>query len=210
MDPDVPGDAPIAVVGRYSLLWKSLGFALHLAVVYLIANFCIAWLAGLVHNIVLPAIGLPSGVSRFQFLFSHLLLLSILCGLVGGLITAKYNHRVAQYVWAVPLAVLAYKIATFPVSVLQGQLGVAFHHYLGGGFLVPEFRTYHEMFSLVADPDMQRGMDQMQATAPVYVGIAYGIANWVGIRMKISIPGPGSLFPKVSSLDYDPPPRTYR
>ncbi len=148
MESAVSADVARAVANRYALGWKILGFPLHLAVVYLIAKFGVVWLAALIYNTVRPALHMPSSDGHFQFVFSHLLLLSTVCGFAGGLVTAKYNHRIAHCVWIVPLAVLVYKFSTFPSGVFENQCAVAFHHYLGGGFLIPEFHTYQEMFSM--------------------------------------------------------------
>lgn len=42
---------------------------------------------------------------------------------------------------------------------------------------------------------MSRGMDQLRSTAPVYVGIAYSIANWIGMKLKLNITGLSGFVP---------------
>jgi hypothetical protein len=43
-----------------------------------------------------------------------------------GLINAKFKHRVAQFVWLVPTAILAYKFLAFPApSVFHSQFFTA-------------------------------------------------------------------------------------
>jgi hypothetical protein len=78
---------------------------------------------------------------------------------------------------------------TFPaVSVLvQSKLPAAFHQYFGGGFVISEFHDWKEFWSIVgSNPDMTRGMTQMQYTAPFYAGIAYSVAAWVGRRTNLT------------------------
>jgi hypothetical protein len=91
-------------------------------------------------------------------------------------------------VWLIPAVVLAYKFITFPVSaVVQSHFVAAFHYYFGSGFLIPEFRDWREFWSIVrSNPDMTRGMAQMDFTAPFYAGVGYSIAAWIGHRIEIS------------------------
>ena len=127
--------------------------------------------------------------SQFEFLFSHLLAFSFVPAFLAGLVNARFKHRVAQFVWLVPAAILAYKLATFPApSVLQShQLSAAFHQYFGGGFLISEFRDWHDFWSIVdSNPDMARGMAQMTYTAPFYAGVGYSVAAWIGRRTELN------------------------
>ena len=169
-------------------------FLLHLAVVYLLAQFAVMWLAAQVHNVILPLLRLPSSEGRFEFAFNHLLLFSLLCGLFSGVIAATENHRPAHFVWIVPAIVLVYKFTTYPASVFENHTAVAFHHYLGGGFLIPEFHSYQEMFA-GWNSDYARGLDQTRFTAPLYVSIAYACASLVGARLGIRLPGFGTPIP---------------
>jgi hypothetical protein len=147
---------------------KSLGltflqFFLHSAMVYLVTNFAVLWLSAQFHNWILPLLGMPSSESRFAFAFNHLLLFSVLCGLLSGVIVATYNHRGAEFVWIVPAIILAYKFETFPARLLENHFVLAFHHYYAGGFLIPEFHNYHEMFANYSS-DYERGLDQFRFT----------------------------------------------
>ena len=36
--------------------------------------------------------------------------------------------------------------------------------------------------------DYERGLDQVQFTVPVYVGLAYGVGSWAGARLGIRFP----------------------
>ena len=171
--------------GKFGLAF--LQFLMHLAAVYLVANFLVLPLTAQFHDRILPLLGMPPGESRFQFAFNHLLLFGVVCGLCSGIIVAGYNHCAAQFVWTVPVAILAFKFINFPSSLFSNHFTLAFHHYLAGGFLIPEFHSYREMFAGWS-PDYERGLDQVRFTLPVYVSIAYGCASWVGGRLGIRLP----------------------
>lgn len=67
-------------------------------------------------------------VSYFEFAFSHLFAFTFFPALtVGFMYSEWFRHRVALFVWIVPVVVLAYKFATFPSSLFQNHLAVAFH-----------------------------------------------------------------------------------
>jgi len=178
---------------RHSIGRIVLQFLLHLAIIYLVAKFVVAWIAGIIYNVLLPNVGMPSSDSRFGFGFNHLLLCSVLCGFLSGVLLARYDHGAARFVWIVPAGILAYKFATFPSGLFEDHFAVAFHHYFAGGFLIPEFRSYREMFQ-GWNSELARGIDQLLFAAPVYVGIAYGAAGWICARLGIRPPGLEALF----------------
>jgi len=174
-----------------SLVRNGIRYGLHLAAVYAIVRFVTIWLAGLTHGTILPFLQQrpPSG-SVFQFAFSHLFAFSFLPALIFGFLYAEwwYRHRVAVFVWIVPVAVLSYKFAIFPTTIFQNHFAAAFHEYFGGGFVIPEFHyhNYQELFQLVApNPDVMRGLEQFGYTAPAYVAIGYSIGTWMAIRFRI-------------------------
>lgn len=164
-----------------------LQFLMHLAVVYLLANFVVEWLTAQFHNLILPLLGIPSNQGRFAFAFNHLLIFSIVCGLAAGIAAGAYKHRAAQFVWIVPAIILAYKFLTLPAGLFQDRFALAFHHYFAGNFVIPESHTFQEMF-MSWNPDFERGIDQLRFTAPVYVSLAYGIASWAGARLGVRLP----------------------
>lgn len=86
----------------------------------------------------------------------------------------------AQFVWVVPTAILAYKFLTFPApSIFHSQFSAAFHQSFEGGFLIPEFRDWHDFWTMVgSNHDMMRGKAQLDFTAPFYAGIGYSVAAW--------------------------------
>lgn len=173
---------------RSARAWQVLWFLLHLAAVYVIVRFCTPWLAGWTHGTLLPLMQYPTTSSRFEFLFSHVFAFSFVSAFLAGLINARFRHEAAQFVWIVPTAILAYKLATFPAaSVLRSQSSNALHQYFGGGFLIPEFGNWREFWEIVSsNPDMTRGMAQMEFTAPFYGGVAYSLAAWVGRRIELN------------------------
>jgi hypothetical protein len=162
-------------------------YALHVAAVYIIVKTTTLWVAGRVHDTVLPLIQqCPPAESSFQFLFSHLFLFSLFPALIVGFAYAQwYPHRVALFVWAVPLAILVYKFSTFPTTAFENHFAAAFHEYFGGGFLIAEFHSYRELFQLAASPDMRRGMQQLNFTAPVYAAIGYSVGTGFGMYCNI-------------------------
>jgi hypothetical protein len=168
--------------------WQVLWLPLHLAAVYVLVEFFTPWLAGWTRGSLLPLLQRPTSSGRFEFLFSHILALSFVPAFLSGLINARFKHKAAQFVWLVPAAILMYKFVTFPApSVLQGQFPAAFHQYFGSGFVVPEFRNWHELFLIAgSNSDMTRGMAQLRFTAPFYAGAGYSLAAWIGCRIELS------------------------
>ena len=170
-----------------SITRQCLSYGLHVAAVYVIVHTTTLWLAGRVHDTVLPLIQQrPPADSSFQFAFSHLLFFSVVPALIVGFAYAQwYAHRVALFVWIVPLVILVYQFLTFPTTSLENHFVMAFHEYFGGGFAIGEFHNYRELFTLAASPEMRRGMQQLDFTAPVYAGIGYSLGTWIGMRYDI-------------------------
>jgi hypothetical protein len=168
------------------VIWQPVWFVAHVSVVYIIVNSITPWLAGWTRQTLLPLLQVAStSSSHFEFLFSHLFAFSFIPGFVAGFNNLKFKHRVAEYVWVVPAAVLAYKLATFSVStsVLSSNSSSAFHQYFGGDFFVPEYRNWQEFWNIVrSNPDMTRGMAQTQFTAPFYAGLGYCLSAWISLR----------------------------
>jgi hypothetical protein len=70
---------------------------------------------------------------------------------------------------------------------LQSQFSAAFHQYFGGGFMIPEFRDWHDFRAIVgSNSDMTRGLAQLEFTAPFYVGAGYSVAAWIGRRTELN------------------------
>ena len=174
---------------RYNTtVWQSLWFLLHLAAVYAIVKFCTPWLSAWTRGTLLPLLQEPTNSGSFQFLYSHIFAFSFVPAFAAGLANARFKHKVAQFVWLLPAVILTYKFLTFQaVSVFQSQTSAAFHQYFGGGFSIPEFRDWDEFWRIVgSNPDMLRGMAQLDFTAPFYAGVGYSVAAWIGRRADLN------------------------
>jgi hypothetical protein len=169
-----------------------LRFLCHLAAVYAIAELVVPLFGGWVCARLMP---LAAPGRRIECVYSHLFAFSLIPALSVALVNARFRHAAAQYVWSVPLAVLAYKVAIFSndASLLYPSSGIAqgFHHYLGGNFSIPAYASREELRQLYAygPPDeMIRGFDQERYTVPFYVGVGYALSSLVSIRWKRSLP----------------------
>jgi hypothetical protein len=173
-------------LGVPPFLW----FGVHLGAVYLIVHFCTPWLAGWVRWKVLPFLQQPTtSSSGTEFLFSHIFALSFFPALAAGMITSKWKHRSAEWVWVVPTSILFYKLLAFPsvASVLgQNESWPAFHHYFGGGFLLPQTNNWKDFWTVVGSNGAARLFDQLNFTAPFYAGIAYSMATCTAIRTDLT------------------------
>jgi hypothetical protein len=177
---------------KASTFRQAVRFGLHLLALYAIVNITTMWLAGFTHGKLLPLIQQhPPTVSSFQFALSHLFIFSFWPAVVVAFVYAHwYRHKVAYFVWVVPLVVLAYKFLVFPahtsvLSGIGGQFSAAFHYYISGNFVIAEFYSYRELFDMAAtNLDMTRGMDQYRFTAPLYAGIGYGLGTLLGMKLR--------------------------
>jgi hypothetical protein len=181
-------DLPEASSAGNAGTWRVLWFLPHLAVVYAITNFGTPWLSGWTRRTLLPFLQQPTTSSSLEFLFSHIFAFSLVPAFAVGLTNARFKHRAAQFVWLVPTAILAYKFLSFPAaSVFRSQFSAASHQYFAGGFVLPEFRDWHQFWTLVgSNSDMIRGKAQLDFTAPFYAGVGYSVAAWIGLRTNLS------------------------
>jgi hypothetical protein len=155
---------------------KALQFVLHLASVYFIVYYGSAWLAGRFHSRILPVVDPTNQTSAFQFTFSHIFEFTFIPACVAGLVNGRYWRCSASYVWTVPALRLAHKLITFPTTIFQNHLDMAFHHYFAGGFLIGEFHSYKDIFADASNPDIWRGIDQLHITGFFYAGLGYSLA----------------------------------
>jgi hypothetical protein len=121
-------------------------------------------------------------------LFSHLLVFSLVPAFLTGLANARFKQKITEFTWVVPTLVLAYKLVTFsaPTSVPAVQSWAVFHQYFGGGFLIPEYRSWHEFWRITqSNPDMIRGMAQHTFTAPFYAGLGYSVGGGLSRRTAL-------------------------
>lgn len=178
--------------GHVSSIWQG---ALHVAAIYFIASLCIPWLSGIFYGKTLQLLlGHRMGGNPFQFLFSHLLLLSLLPGFAAGFVNTKLlRNKVVCFSWLIPVVVLSLRFVftgpgMYPTMIWQSDFRQAFHYFFGGGFhFVGEYQSYQDLPKFITVQnfgDIMRGYAQLRATAPAYVGIAYSIGAWLSLRMK--------------------------
>jgi hypothetical protein len=174
------------------LAWRCLRFATHVAIVYGVVQFVTPGWAGWTYRSLLPLLHVrTSALSGFDFLFSNLAILSLAPAFLVALLTFRFRDKSTAFVWVVPAAVLAYKVATYMApsmapSVLESGGMSGLHYYLGSNFAISEFHSWREFWDLVAtNPDMLRGMAQLRFTAPFYAGIGYSLAAWICLRTSV-------------------------
>lgn len=176
--------------------WQIVRFLLHLAVIYAITAFWTPRFASWTRTYLLPHLNQPTSSSSFQFLFSHIFEFSFVPAAIAGLANAKWKHKAAQYVWLVPAVILAYELVTFPrparsvldsTSSNSSYVSAVFHQYFGGGFMISDYHDLAEFVRMVRlNPDMMRGMTQLEVTAPFYAGVGYCLAAWCVLRFDFS------------------------
>jgi hypothetical protein len=187
-------EASLQDVHPASPVYQAIRFVLHLAAVYLIVWFMTPWLAGRWHDWVLPLMSSSFDESRLQVLFSHVLALTFIPGFIVGCINAKYQHKVALFVWIVPTAILIYFLVTFPTSIFQDHWMRAFHYYFAGGLLLPEFYSYRDLFTrIMQNGDAVRGLAQLRVTGPVYAGVGYSLGALLSVYLKRRVESDDSL-----------------
>lgn len=165
-------------------------YGLHVAAVYLVAEFLAGRLSALVRNWLLPAINQTSSYSRMEFAMNYLPWWCLVSGGLSGLALARYRPKLARFAWAIPAAILAWKLIAYHPpggSVLGSGSGPgAFAYYFGTGFNLPDYHNYRELFErLAGNPDAFRMMAQMNYTAPFYTGVAYSLAGLAAKHVKI-------------------------
>lgn len=178
--------------GHLSAIWQGI---LHLAAVYFIARLCIPWLSGIFYGKALQfLLGHRVGGNPFQFLFSHLLLLSLLTGFAAGFVNTRLlRNKVVCFSWLIPVIVLLFRFVftgpgMYPTMLWQSDFRQAFHYFFGGGFnIVGEYQSYRDLPKLMTLQnlgDFMRGYVQFRETVPAYVGIAYSVGAWLSLRLK--------------------------
>lgn len=168
-------------------IWSTcLWFLLHLAAVYVWVNLCVTGLAGWVNRTVLPILEIRSAPSSVAFLSAHLFAFSFLPALVAGLGGAKVKPRVAQFVWMVPAAILAYELLIFSRTtsvLLQSESSSALHYYFAPVFAATDANEYVWRSNPLV---VRQVLAQFKYTAPFYASVAYSLASRLSIRTELS------------------------
>jgi len=168
--------------GRESLTKQGI---FHVVAVYGVARGCFPALINLACGSVAQFFpGHRLGGNPFQFAFSHLLVLSVVPGLIAGFVNARlFNRGIVRFVWLVPFVVLLFRFVftapgMYPTMLWDSDFGKAFHYFFGAGFnIVGECHTHQDMRTLILKNinEFVRGYSQYRWTAPAYVGAAYSI-----------------------------------
>ncbi len=178
--------------GHLSAVWQG---TLHVAAIYFIARLCIPWLSDIFYGRALQFLpGHRMGGNPLQFLFSHLLLLSLPSGFVAGFVNTKLlRSKVVYFSWLVPVVVLSLRfVITGPgmylTMIWQSDFRQAFHYFFGGDFnIVGEYQSYRDLAKIMTLQnigDIMRGSAQLRATATAYLGVAYTVGAWLSLRLK--------------------------
>jgi hypothetical protein len=146
---------------------------------YVIADFSRNALAYWTRYAILPLFRWdPHGIGFYQFLMSHLFVLTFVPAFLVSLANARLRHYVARFVWIVPVTIFTYNFVfstptIYPTMPLQSDFGLAFHHWFGGGSgpdnAIMSWRLYH----------------QFNFTAPFYAGIAYSLGAWLAMSVRL-------------------------
>jgi hypothetical protein len=162
----------------------------HLCIVYLSARHGPFWLVGILALLTKKTIG-----NGYQFVFSHLLVLCVISGLLSGLLNARLRHRVALFVWVPPTIILVVTIVLhFPEVLFEHQFEPALQFYFGSHFNVPQFQTYNDILKMGNTADLYRSIMQLRITAPFYTSVAYSLAAWLSMRSSIFLSPMGAGF----------------
>ncbi len=169
--------------GRRAASIRVAWYGFHLAAVYVSARLFTPWIAGRIYAWTFPSVSSGSQ-SDLGFLLCHIFVLSFVPALIAGLVNAGFDCETAMLVWVIPSSILAYQCLILPVGVMQSHITVVYHEYFAGGFVVPRYRNYGELFAVVgANPDILRGIQQLRFTAPFYAAVAYSIS---GVSRKLA------------------------
>jgi len=168
---------------KLSWLKRFVRYGFHLVILYQVVSFSTTTLLDLIYKAIFfrtHGTG-PSLPQEAKFLFSHLLAFSIIPAFVVGLvINAKFRHKAANYIWIVPVVVLAYEFVFYGPGIYPTMLGDsdfprAFHFFFGGG-LPTDLTNLHG--------DWHRVYTQVRFTMPAYAAIAYSFGAFLGMNSR--------------------------
>ena len=166
---------------RAGVFKQAAWYALHMTALYFSVRVCTPWIAGRVHDWILPFLVQSQKEGRLQFLVSHLFAFSFIPAFCAGLMNLKYRSAVAAWVWIPPALVLLYQFWIFPTSTLQNRFAAGYHQFFSADFNLPEYQGYREMFAGLT-PDILRAVEQLRFTAPFFAGIGYSMAGFLSMR----------------------------
>ena len=171
--------------GPPKLTWlkQIVRYVVHLIILYDVFGFSITLLPILVY---MAVYGLTRGINptprqEMQFIISHLISFSVIPAFVVGLlINAKFRHKAAEYIWIIPVVLLAYEFffhgpGIYPTMLGDSDFPRALHYFFGGG--LPTDLTS-------VDADLSRVFIQIWFTMPVYGAIAYSVGAFLGMNPR--------------------------
>jgi len=168
-----------------SLLKRIGWFIFHVCVFYLVLRFSrdilAVWLSGMsFRQFFYP----DATAAALRLFFSHLVTFSVFPALVAGVhINAKMMHRVARFVWIVPVVIFGLIFlfgghGIYPTMLWESDFGIAFHHFFGNiTFDGPE----QGRLPFASWKALDQAYSQMIATSPVYAGIGYSVGATIGM-----------------------------
>ena len=136
---------------KLSWLKRIVRYGIHLIVLYQVVSFSTTTLPDLLYKAILWATHRtgPSLPQAAGLLFSHLPAFSMIPAFAVGLvINAKFRHKTAEYIWIVPVVILAFEFifhgpGIYPTMLGDSDFPKAFHFFFVAGsrtgFPVGEF-----------------------------------------------------------------------
>lgn len=172
----------LATGPKLTLLKQIVRYAIHLIVLYEVVSFStdLPSLMYLAAHWLIRTIN-PTLQQTTQFVFSHLIAFSVIPSFVVGLIiNAKFRHKVAEYIWVVPVVLLAYEFffhgpGIYPTMLADSDFSKALHYFFGEGLQNNVTNPY---------ADWSRVLTQVWFTMPAYGAIAYSVGAFLGMNPK--------------------------
>jgi hypothetical protein len=119
----------------------------------------------------------------FQFFFSHLpMLVSLPAFFAGLMINARFRHKVASYVWILPVAILAVAFlfgpGMYPTMLWDSDLPASFCPFFGSEIQLEARGNGSRSFP---PADWLHAYDQLTFSMPAYTAIVYSLGASLGM-----------------------------
>ena len=171
--------------GTKTFWWRvSLRYLFHLLIVYLLVRGTIFSVSEIAYK---ADLWINKGQFRtaglFQFFFSHLPILVIVPAFFAGLmINARFRHKVAGYVWILPVAILGVAFlfgpGMYPTMLWDSDFSASFRHFFGNEFHFEARGDGNRLFPLA---DWLHASAQLTFSMPAYTAIAYSLGASLGM-----------------------------
>jgi hypothetical protein len=154
-----------------SVLGPAVAFGMHTVAVYFFAVRVSPWVTFHLFRWVVPILPLAINVLATDWYLQHLIILSIVPGLIAGFVVGRVRNTVATWAWVVPTVILAYRMVLqygrTPMST-EAPLFLTFEYFFDIEKIMPTAAN-----PTVGDPI--RVLAQMMVTAPFCTGVAYSV-----------------------------------